>query len=158
MSRLLIAVSFFLQSTAWSRDFASESLLWLDTNAEKLLCGERESDAIPVIHTIGSLWLIRDGALGFEVSDHLGRALECRPEMMLVWFERHESDFDAWVSDAGALLLTTDSESEVEQLRGVKLRIIRALSSLSKTCNSNCRTKAERIISALSLADVQLID
>lgn len=75
---------------------------WFDenyTSINECLKSGCEKQIVPIINTLGTIWISRDGAIGFEVFPSMALALSYRTELMLIWFNQHPDEFSKWVEN-----------------------------------------------------------
>jgi hypothetical protein len=115
---------------AAERTFVGYTFKWYASNYEsvhRVLRSKKDPNVVPYIHTIGTLYELRDGSIGAEVSPAIGVALTHHPALMLSWFEAHPVVFAQWMERVQFDLLTDYKGTQATTLKRVQSDLVASL-------------------------------
>lgn len=162
--RVLLTTLLFISCTALAVDIQQIRIDWFEANQETLIKMIRDSEStelVPIMETLGSLWLRRDGALGVEVAPYIAETMIQAPLLAFSWFSDHAEDYEVFVSQSQQVLFTdfsneAEAQNEMEYLR--KRLAIKSAEFASSNNPDNLLNMASKLSSHLQKLKVQVVD
>jgi hypothetical protein len=157
-----IAILIFLSNLSYASDYNSEAnLIWFHANYIEIVDiveGSNNSLTLPVINTIGSIWVKRDGGTSGEISTLIAKALISRPDLMLSLFEVHAEEFEVWLEELESPLFTDFTGNDYEKLKTLHDELLNRMIEYSRDGDSRLIPFSLRLAEELKSIQVRIVD
>lgn len=138
------------------------NLRWMKDNyltIQEHLKNDDSKLIVPIINTLGEIWVHRDGAVSGEVSPLLLVALNHHTHITLVVLSSEPDSYSKWLNELEGIVFTDFNGEEVERLSHAKEALVKALVSYT---NSNPKTilipYGERLLERLEEITIRSVD
>ena len=126
---------------------------------EKTLIDGKDKKVVPIVNTLGQIWIKRDGAIGAEVSPYIAKALIFQTKTMLIWFSANSKGFSEWVSNIEANLLTDYSGVRLAEIKKLRSDLLSSLNKyITNETDNELGRMAKIILTKLESSEVREID
>jgi hypothetical protein len=158
MNRALFLILSIFSFHAVSGELTKMNGDWLLANESKIemmLKSQDDIEVMPIINTLGSIWINRDGALGSEVSPYIAQSLIHKPTNMLAWFGAHPDSLDAWLKNLESNLLTNynGSAEYTDFLNNLKSGLVLSMAKYEGK-DKQMATDIGRIVAATEIREI----
>ena len=127
ISCISIIVSLECDASATKND---TNLIWLDQNLPRItetVTDEITFELIPVLNTLASIWLKRDGGTTAEVSLPIMSALIKHPNLMLPMLTEDTKSFERWLKQFNGIVFTSFSGDSKEKLEKIHTELEKSM-------------------------------
>lgn len=127
---LFVILVLATSSQALAESFEEKKERWMskgNTNIEHYLSKNDESVSIPIIYTLTSIWVKRDGATSSEVSPLLAEAIIHEPKLTFLSLKEHGESYKRWLEELQGALFTDYQGTQREVLQSLHTELLNSL-------------------------------
>ncbi|OAN11382.1 hypothetical protein A3K86_20775 [Photobacterium jeanii] len=164
---LVLGLSFSANSLATTPTNSVEirtaiNLSWFSGNYQHIetsLLTQDTDSVLPLINTLGEIWLQRDGAISGEVSPLLAQAIIMHPEVTLAVLSSHPNSYQKWVErELNGMLFTAQTDKEKLELEMLQGSLAGALADYIPTANTQLKPYAQSLLTAVEASNIRIVD
>ena len=157
---LIICLSGYTQA----EDIQKLRMEWLSQKQDSLVAEIRVAkkvELLPMMETLGQLWLRRDGALATEVAPYIAEIIIREPALAFSWFSEHPTEFNEFVTQSQYSIFTDyaiDAEIQIE-MEYLRQRLVLASAEFGSSNQGELLIKmAEKLSKKVQAIKVRVVD
>lgn len=163
VKNLFFITLLFLASSAFAaskNEIVNVNLEWFAKNNAyiEIALQDNERQAVPVVNTLGQIWLHKDGAVASEVAPFIAKALMLQPTLMLSWFQTYPNTLVEFNEGMQYHLYTDYTGTKQQKIEDFKKVFESSLQSFQSKEKSELTAIANRILQASQKLQVRVVD
>ncbi|CCN68935.1 hypothetical protein [Vibrio nigripulchritudo] len=130
MTTLSSILALVASCSAFAESFEEKKAIWMSSNQPSIehhLSHGDESVTLPIVNTLISIWIERDGATSSEISPILARSIINEPKLTFLSFNEHKESYQNWLGELQGALFTDYEGNQSEELQSLHEELLTSL-------------------------------
>jgi len=128
-----------------------QTLLEIENEDSKLL--------VPIMNTVGTIWLHRDGALWVEGTHFMMKIISFHPDVFFKWFYSNQESYQIWLDKAiGEMYFSALDSKQMIDMEAERLSVIHSLNDyIEETKHYELKKMAADLKNTLTTVELEMV-